>query len=111
MDPSIIIAVVGGIGAIATAWLAARKDVITSKVTAQNDTVKVVGEISVKREELLQSGIELHMKRLDEEVDELRKVIKEMNKRIGSLEDERRKMLSWMALNQLAWPPPEDAGV
>lgn len=110
-DPSIIIAVVGGLVAIATGWIASRKDVIASKVTAQHDTVKVTGELTVKREELLYTGIDTHMKRLDEEVDQLREQLKEVNGRVRVLEDERRQMLSWMAFNQLAWPPPEGFGV
>lgn len=30
-----------------------------------------------------------------------------LEERVKILEDERRRMLTWMAMNQLEWPPPQ----
>lgn len=94
MDPGMVTAAVAAVMAALATWQASRKD------------ASAAGEASdVRREELLSKGLEMHFVRLEAQVAEANARVDELTRRVSDLESERIRMLAWLSVNGLAWPP------
>jgi len=108
LDPTIIIAIVGVVGSIATVWHTTRGEKETAKITAHAESVKMSVELDVKREEILAAGLESHFTRLELQVGAQTDRIDALTERVTHLEEERWLMLAWMTHNGVKCPPPGD---
>ncbi len=98
---AIIVALIGAavslLGVYVNDKRVARKD--THKNTL--DLTKVTLEAEISRESLVNEATEKMFDRLQGQIDAL-------SLRVDDLEETERKMLAWMHMNGLGWPPPRD---
>lgn len=81
-----------------------KKDSMGSKIELQKITV----EATVQKDQLVDQAVRDMFDRLSEEIKTYRKEVSDLHDRVKHLEDIERKMLAWMAMNDLRWPPPQE---
>ena len=106
---------IGGAVALLGVWINDRRVTAKENNTNRLDLTKVTLEAEVKREDLLNKATAAMFDRLQEEIDDLKEsqsdrdsVIADLRERVRHLEDNERRMIAWMAMNKVPWPPPQD---
>ena len=123
VPPEVLAVIItAGVGLTGT-WLARRSETRNARIKANSDIVSVTASLEVDKEKLLSNAISSHFDRLDQQIKNANQRIAHLEQerqadherisglisRVEQLEEERGRMIVWMAQNRLAWPPPDEA--